>query len=256
MKAIDDPESIDEFLDKRIAQSQKRVEIAIRKLEQKILTLVDQYNQGEKVAARIKIARDFQKQAIKDFELFYNSEIQGLIDFVTIDAFVIDLYGNNLANASANALKTAVGTTLEGYNSVASETLARLNQEILDYSIAGKTRQEMQDAIRGILSGTKDVLGKDMSVRSKTFVQDAIMKYHNTANLLLSEQAGIKYFKYFGSIIETTREFCRDHLNEVRTREEWEQIGQQNWAGKAPGGIMLSVGGYGCRHHFVPVLKK
>lgn len=250
------PDKIEKLLDDIITGAQGRVEVAVMKLEREILKLVDEYNDGQNVGGRLKAALAFQKQATKDFELLFNSQLSPLIDFPALTALVSEVYGIDLSSPSTNALKAAASTTLEGYASISAETLTQVNQTVLDYAIAGRTKQEMRDAIQGIITGTKDAIGRDMSRYAKTFTQDAIMKFHNTANLLLAEQAGITLFQYFGTVIETTRQFCRDHIGEIRTRAEWEEIGQQNWAGKSPGGIMLTVGGYGCRHHFVGVLKK
>ena len=248
-------EELDEKINAEIDASRARVEASIKSLEQKIVDLVDEYNAGADVEDRIKSAREIQAKMIVEFEKSYGKTIKDLIDFSAIDRAVKSFTGLPLAGDTARALKAAAATTLDGYRSVSESAMSDINQAVLDYAIVGEKRDVIRDKIKSALSGSKDIAGKPMAVRAGTFVQDAIMKYHATANLLAAQKAGIKKFLYYGTIIETSRQFCIDHVGETKTLEEWEQLDNTSWAGKGPGGIMLARGGYGCRHHFVPVLK-
>ena len=165
-----------------------------------------------------------------------------------------ELYGDVLARLTEEALTVAITTTLNGYKSITSETLDKINQSVLDYVVAGANRDELKDQLRGALTGLVDVRGRPMQTRAETFTQDAIMKFNRTANELTAKLAGVKNFMYYGNAMDTTREFCRQHIGKVKTREEWERIGREtNWDGKSSNNLFISCGGYNCRHHLMPV---
>jgi hypothetical protein len=64
-----------------------------------------------------------------------------------------------------------------------------------------------------------------------------------------AECAGLNKFVYSGNIIRGSRDFCKEKVNKVFTREDIKQWGGQDWKGKncnVP--FEISRGGYNCRH--------
>lgn len=56
-------------------------------------------------------------------------------------------------------------------------------------------------------------------------------------------------YRYTGSIISESRDFCRQMTGRVLTEAEAEQIWRtQEWSGKRPGDPFVVRGGYNCRH--------
>jgi hypothetical protein len=67
------------------------------------------------------------------------------------------------------------------------------------------------------------------------------------------DEAGITSFKYTGTNIITTRDFCRRNLNRVFTEEEARSVwSSQSWSGKSGSDPFANRGGYRCRHSFIP----
>jgi len=101
--------------------------------------------------------------------------------------------------------------------------------------------------IRGIIS--EDVTGY-MDRYVKTWVNTSLSDFQTKASQQLMEDNGIKKFKYIGVSDNIIRNFCKEHLGQVKTKEEWRQIlnseGQSAWTHR---------GGWNCRHRFVGVIE-
>jgi hypothetical protein len=66
------------------------------------------------------------------------------------------------------------------------------------------------------------------------------------------QEAGINTYKYTGTNITTTRQFCRANLNEIKSEEEWRDVFTGNWRGKSGSDPFVNRGGYRCRHSLIP----
>ena len=97
-----------------------------------------------------------------------------------------------------------------------------------------------------------DIRGENMRKYASQIAHDSIMQFDGQFTKYKGAEAGITSFKYTGTNIITTREFCRTYLNEVRTEEEWRDIFTGNWKGKSGSDPFINRGGYRCRHSFVP----
>jgi len=121
------------------------------------------------------------------------------------------------------------------------------------YSDDPISKKKFEDA-RKILHSkyASDIRGENMRKYASQIAHDSIMQFDGQFTKYKGEEAGITSFKYTGTNIITTREFCRTYLNEVRTEEEWRDIFTGNWKGKSGSDPFINRGGYRCRHSFVP----
>lgn len=82
---------------------------------------------------------------------------------------------------------------------------------------------------------------------SKTIANTEMMALDREARFIQAEKAQIKHFKYIGVNDSLTRPWCLDHLNDIKTKKQWEQL--TNNVGPNP--PSRYGGGYNCRHRLI-----
>ena len=98
-----------------------------------------------------------------------------------------------------------------------------------------------------------DILGDNMRKYSTQIAHDSIMQFDGQFTKYKANEAGITSYKYTGTNIITTRDFCRSHLNQVFTEEEARDLwASSQWRGKSGSDPFVNRGGYRCRHSFIP----
>jgi len=98
-----------------------------------------------------------------------------------------------------------------------------------------------------------DILGENMRKYSSQIAHDSIMQFDGQFTKYKGDEAGITSYKYTGTSITTTRDFCRRNLNRVFTEEEARSVwSSQSWSGKSGTDPFVNRGGYRCRHSFIP----
>ena len=91
-----------------------------------------------------------------------------------------------------------------------------------------------------------------------TILNDSIREFDAQLNLAKSSEAGLKWLKYQGGIIPTSRDHCRRMVsgvynkrrNGLFTIDEVKQIWRRRWTGKKAGNPLIVRGGYNCRHQW------
>jgi uncharacterized protein (UPF0297 family) len=74
-----------------------------------------------------------------------------------------------------------------------------------------------------------DILGENMRKYSSQIAHDSIMQFDGQFTKYKGDEAGITSYKYTGTSITTTRDFCRRNLNRVFTEEEARSV----WSGQS-----------------------
>lgn len=106
------------------------------------------------------------------------------------------------------------------------------------------------------ITGTEEKDGA-MLKYLRGYVYDTYSQVQATASQTFAEYCGIDTYYYHGSIIETSREFCIEHENELITQEDIEFFDTIEWKGKnyeVP--FVIGRGGYNCRHFLDAVPKE
>ena len=91
-------------------------------------------------------------------------------------------------------------------------------------------------------------------------LNDSLRDFDATLNFNKANDAGLTFVKYYGDVIPTTRDICRNIVNGVIkskrqgglfTIDEVKQLwASRSWSGKKSGNPLVVRGGYNCRHQW------
>ncbi|MCE7856886.1 MAG: hypothetical protein DYG97_10130 [Ignavibacteria bacterium CHB3] len=87
--------------------------------------------------------------------------------------------------------------------------------------------------------------------QASTLANTAVAQFDNAYMIENAQQAGVTKYLYDGTIIATTRDFCRERVGRVFTLEELEAM--DNGQGLP---VIPSLGGYNCRHYLTPIIDE
>ena len=105
----------------------------------------------------------------------------------------------------------------------------------------------------------RDRAGENMKRYAGQILNDSLRDFDATLNFNKSRDAGLNFVKYYGDVIPTTRELCKNLVNGVYNKRKgglftineikdlWRS---RSWSGKKSGNPLVVRGGYNCRHQF------
>ncbi len=97
-------------------------------------------------------------------------------------------------------------------------------------------------------------VGSSLNNTVKAGMHDKVMDFDAVFIKHRAEQAGLTKFKYTGSIISGSRDFCIRNVGRTFTKAEAQsKWASQSWKGKRSGDPFVVRGGHNCRHFWVPV---
>ena len=97
-------------------------------------------------------------------------------------------------------------------------------------------------------------VGSSLQNTVKAGMHDKVMDFDAVFIKHRAEQAGLTKFKYTGSIIAESRDFCVRNVGRTFTKAEAQSLwSSQSWKGKRNGDAFVVRGGHNCRHFWVPV---
>lgn len=134
-------------------------------------------------------------------------------------------------------------------------------QEVLKDNIAGVgTRTELNKTLRKFIEGTSDE-APFLNRYIKQTTNDSVMTFNSEYIQTISEDLGVQYYLYAGTLIADSRPFCTSRAGKYFTKEEvqkWASL--SSWDGRMKGTnsttIFVYRGGYNCRHQLWPVSKE
>jgi hypothetical protein len=147
--------------------------------------------------------------------------------------------------------------------------LAPIKNILLTNLQSRATIEELREALRQqiIPSGASTLLTR----HAATYADTALATYNASYLQEASQALGIEYYRYDGSVIKSTRPFCRNFVNQYFSKKEIERMGegQQPYgggsltqaelegriAGTNAQTILTLRGGWNCRHRFIPTPK-
>jgi hypothetical protein len=198
----------------------------------------------EYIEALTAFAQSFEQQAaITDA---YMQEVFGRLPEIGSRAQII--------NASrVAALEQLTGAAL------IQELGQPLQQQILASVQNGSTKKEVTNFVKEFLEGGLDGKEARLKAYAGTIVDTTFSVFDRTYTQILSKDLGVEFYRYSGTIIKTTRQFCKDRAGKYFTTEEVKAWGNQNWAGRIEGTnentIFAYCGGWNCRHSILPVAE-
>ena len=179
---------------------------------------------------------------------------QGFEDVASthLDIISRQIYQNTI---TGNSFEDSVRQISQSINGVYASTDDREAQKLVNLAKFGSPA-EQKDAIEKLHTKfSRDRLGRNMRRYATQIAQDSLMQFDASINIAVAKATGITKFKYYGSLINDSREFCRKHVGKTYTEEEIKEIWSADFQGKSPGDPLIVRGGYNCRHHWLPIVE-
>ena len=221
----------------------------------------------EKAFKRIgNIPVQFQELTKGDLALVQNLKQQFFTQFKDVsNTFTRRLsekvYQNTLVGNSFTELETELRQTINGIYARSDDAEANRLINFINNNKFDKSKQsEVDKALQTLQSKfARDRAGENMKRYASQILNDSLRDFDATLNFNKAKDAGLTFVKYYGDIIPTTREICRNVLNGVYnkrksglfTLDEVKQLwSRQSWSGKKSGNPLIVRGGYNCRHQW------
>jgi hypothetical protein len=222
----------------------------------------------EKAFKRIgNIPVEFQELTKGDLALIQNLKQQYYTQFKDVsNTFTRRLsekvYQNTLVGSDFADLEKELRQTINGIYASSDDVEAN---RLISFIEKNKFKRSMQvrvdKAVQKLQSKfARDRAGENMKRYAGQILNDSLRDFDATLNFNKSNDAGLTFVKYYGDVIPTTREICRNLVNGVIkskrsdglfTIDEVRQIwSSRSWSGKKSGNPLVVRGGYNCRHQW------
>ena len=222
----------------------------------------------EKAFKRIgNIPVEFQELTKGDLALVQNLKQQYFTQFKDVsNTFTRRLsekvYQNTLVGSDFADLDKELRQTINGIYASSDDVEANKLVEFIDDNKFKKSMQSQVDkAVQTLQTKfARDRAGENMKRYAGQILNDSLRDFDATLNFNKSNDAGLTFVKYYGDVIPTTREICRNLINGVikskrsdglftidEVRSLW---ASRSWSGKKAGNPLVVRGGYNCRHQW------
>ena len=147
-------------------------------------------------------------------------------------------------------------------NGVYQRSNTREINELVDFINENKfddsKKVEVEEAIKKLHTQyASDRAGNNLRRYSGQIAHDSVMQFHGQFTVSKAKEAGLKHYRYTGTLVRDSRPFCVNMLNKVLTEKEIRDIwNNQGWQGKSTGDPFIVRGGYRCRHTWIPTDPK
>lgn len=192
--------------------------------------------------------------------------------FEPIEVLLSDYFRENMRNyANTDALQylrtSAQERTIQSMTQTGTrEAIIDPIADVLDKSINGNTsRVNLIDEFKAIIQGKRETLEGGAAVDvlgsfekyANLYVRDTLNQYAGNYAQSVTESLGLQWYFYAGTIVDDTRQFCKDRVGKYWHESEVEGWASLQWQGKIPttnpSNIVANRGGYNCRHQLIPV---
>jgi len=275
---------------------EERLQTALRRLEERVVAIVSAAptKAGSLFDLEWAIAARTQIQSVLEQE--YLAEVQAIVDgydeALASAQSMLGEYGA-FTEISPDVIRNLKRLSFQGFEAIGNEYLDTLANEIYQNTITGRPVSESVKTLRHAINGiyiesdsveanrlvdiarngsdaqraeaieklhtlyARDRVGNNLRRYATQMVHDSLMQFDSSIVVAAGKEAGAEKWKYYGSVIRDSREWCKDHAGKSYTEDEIREMWANNsWAGKAPGDPFIVRGGYNCRHHFRPVFEE
>ena len=221
----------------------------------------------EKAFKRIgNIPVEFQELTKGDLSLIQNLKQQYYTQFKDVsNTFTRRLsekvYQNALVGTEFTDLEKELRQTINGIYASSDDVEAQRLINYINRNKFDKTKKAQVDKSIQTLQTkfARDRAGENMKRYASQILNDSLRDFDATLNFNKSKDAGLTFVKYYGDVIPTTRDLCRNLVNGVynkrkgglftinEIRDLWQS---RSWSGKKSGNPLVVRGGYNCRHQF------
>lgn len=140
-------------------------------------------------------------------------------------------------------------------NAAQLEQLIEFRNQGLTKFLSSEIEQVRNAIASSVLLGTTPdytAIAANMQPRLERYVKTELTTetaaFHRSASIIAAKQAGLEKFLYYGNIQDNTRAFCRQHVGNIYTLKEL-----QNMDNGQDLPVIPYLGGYNCRHRLVVV---
>ena len=222
----------------------------------------------EKAFKRIgNIPVEFQELTKGDLALVQNLKQQYFTQFKDVSNTITrrlseKVYQNTLVGSDFATLEKELRQTINGiYASSDDPEIQRLVNFVNENKYKKSKQAEVDKSIQTLQSKfARDRAGENMKRYAGQILNDSLRDFDATLNFNKSQDAGLTFVKYYGDVIPTTRDICRNIINGVIkakrkdglfTVDEVRRIwASRSWSGKKSGDPLVVRGGYNCRHQW------
>ena len=171
------------------------------------------------------------------------------------------VYQNTLVGSEFTVLEKELRQTINGIYASADDPEAQKLVDYINDNKFDKAKQSQVDkAVQTLQSKfARDRAGENMKRYAGQILNDSLRDFDATLNFNKSKDAGLTFVKYYGDVIPTTREICRNLISGVYNKRKsglftinevnslWTS---RSWSGKKSGNPLVVRGGYNCRHQW------
>lgn len=271
------------------ATHEQRLLSVLQELEQRIAALMGQtplqqgklYNLNWAIRARTDLTQIMRETFLTEVDLMireYDDVLSSLDSlYAEFDEFV---------GVEPDVIAQLKRISFQGFEDIASTFTDELANELYQNTLTGRPVSDSVKNIRQKINGiymnsdkaeinrlvqlakegseeavealhreyAADRTGRNMRRYARQMVHDSVMQFDASVNMAAAQRLGADEFKYYGSVVEDSRDWCIRHVNKTYSEDEIREMWDENeWAGKAAGDPFIVRGGYNCRHHFRPV---
>jgi hypothetical protein len=190
------------------------------------------------------VIRNLKRLSFQGFEAISNEYL---------DVMANEIYQNTL---TGRPVSDSIKTLRHAINGVYIESDSAEANRLVDIA-KNATGAEQAEAIEKLHTlYARDRVGNNLRRYSTQMVHDSLMQFDASIVTAAGKEAGAEKWKYYGSVIRDSREWCKEHAGKTYTEEQIREMwAGGDWKGKAPGDPFIVRGGYNCRHHFRPVFE-
>lgn len=212
------------------------------------------------------IPPEFQELTKGDLALIQNLKQQYFTQFKDVsNTFTRRLsekvYENTLVGSEFTVLEKQLRQTINGI--YASSKDAEVNK-LVNFIKKNESKKSMAKQVDKAIQTLQtkfatDRAGDNMKRYAGQILNDSLRDFDATLNFNKAKDAGLTYVKYYGDVIPTTRDFCRNLVNGVYDKRDGglftidevnELWASRSWTGKKSGNPLVVRGGYNCRHQW------
>jgi len=221
----------------------------------------------EKAFKRIgNIPVEFQELTKGDLALVQNLKQQYFTQFKDVsNTFTRKLsekvYQNTLVGSEFAVLEKELRQTINGiYASSDDPEIQRLVNYINDNKFDKSKQAEVDKSVQTLQSKfARDRAGENMKRYAGQILNDSLRDFDATLNFNKSQDAGLTFVKYYGDVIPTTRDHCRNMISGIYNKRKSglftiDEVNKlwtsRSWKGKKSGNPLVVRGGYNCRHQW------
>ena len=231
---------------KRVERSYQAI-LKKAKVKKKEIAVFSELTKGD-----LALIKNLKQQYFTQFKDISNTFTRTLADKV---------YQNTLLGSEFTVLEKELRQTINGI--YASSKDPEINK-LVNFIKKNKNKKSMQSKVEKAVAKLQSKFGRDragenMKRYAGQLLNDSLRDFDATLNFNKANNAGLTFIKYYGDIIPTTREICRNLVSGVynkrqgglftidEVRKLWTS---RSWSGKKSGNPLVVRGGYNCRHQW------